>query len=242
MKRMPVQGWKICALLLLTTISSSGAAHVYLVFHATMNGKTGHTGIAIDNYQVILHEEQHNGRDIFRKDTVRSGKLTYYDFWTKNDQTDKKLIFRDQPPRYYKLPLAAWEPDITLEYLLGKGMPYHYGYTVEGLIRMVTTPDQDEKIKNRLDSLIALNRSFHAITWNCSDFAEYAIELAAGEEINAKEFIWGGFSTTPNKLFRKASCLKGAEILRDPGKVVYGTFLVERIWKRVHQRWARSPR
>jgi hypothetical protein len=212
--------------------TGSGNQHVYLVYHATFNGETGHTGIAVDNYEITVTERMVNGKTTTVQDSLRTGSLTYYDFWTKHEYPEKKLVTKDVEPRYFKLPVASWEPEITLNYLINKGVPYHYGYPVEGLLQVTTTPSQDKKTCAYLDSAIRANRPFNAITWNCSDFAELAIEFVTGKKIEAKEFVWVGSCTTPNMLFRKASKLEGTKIIKDPGMLVYRIFLVERIIKR----------
>jgi hypothetical protein len=218
--------------LMFAAFPGSGNQHVYLVYHATANGETGHTGIAVDNYEITVTERMVNGKTTSVQDSIRTGSLTYYDFWTKEEYHEKVLVTRDMEPRYFKLPVASWEPEITLNYLMNKGVPYHYGYPVEGLLQVTTTPSQDKKTRAFLDSVIRANRPFNAITWNCSDFAELAIEYVTGKKIEAKEFVWVGRCTTPNMLFRKASRLRGTKIIKDPGLLVYRIFLVERILKR----------
>jgi hypothetical protein len=222
----------IIILLALAAFTACGNQHVYLVYHATANGETGHTGIAVDNYEITVTERTVNGKTATVQDSVRTGSLTYYDFWTKDEYPVKKLVTRDVEPRYFKLPVASWEPEITLNYLINKGVPYHYGYPVEGLLQVTTTPARDKKTCAFLDSVIRANRPFNATIWNCSDFAELAIEFATGKKIEAKEFVWVGRCTTPNMLFKKASRLGGTKIIKDPGMLVYRIFLVERILKR----------
>jgi hypothetical protein len=232
MDQMINNTFHIVIFLALAAFSGSGNQHVYLVYHATVNGETGHTGIAVDNYEITVTERTVNGKSTTVNDSVRTGSLTYYDFWTKDEYPEKKLVTRDVEPRYFKLPVASWEPEVTLNYLINKGIPYHYGYPVEGLLQVTTTAAQDKKACAFLDSIIMANRPFNAITWNCSDFAELAIEFVTGKKIQAKEFVWVGRCTTPNMLFRKASRLEGTKIIKDPGMLVYRIFLVERIIKR----------
>ncbi len=208
-----------------------GNLHVYLVYYATINGETGHTGIAIDNYKIVVNERM--GKDIttFRYDSVRTGSLTYYDLWPREDYYDKKLIAVDQQPLYCKLPRASWEPDITLSSLLLKGIP-QYNTPVDGLVQITTTPGHDWIIRAFLDSILSVKRPFNALHYTCTDFAEQVIEFVTGEDIKAKEFVWAGWCTTPNKLYRKVARLKGTKIIKDPENVVYRSFLVERIIKR----------
>jgi hypothetical protein len=232
MEQMTQNAWYTGILLMFAALTCSGNSHVYLVYHATANGETGHTGIAVDNYEITVTEQTVNGKTMLVQDSVATGLLTYYDFWTKDEYSEKKLVNHDMEPRYFKLPVASWEPDITINYLIDKGIPYHYGYPVQGLLRVNTTPSLDRKTCAFLDSVIRANRPFNAISWNCSDFAELALEFVTGSKIDAKEFVWVDRCTTPNMLFRRASHLKGTKMIKDPGILVYRNFLVERILKR----------
>src|ERR1044071_162622 len=51
----------------------TACCNVYIVIYATADGRTGHAGIAIDNYQVHILGD--------KEDTVADGTLTYFDLW-----------------------------------------------------------------------------------------------------------------------------------------------------------------
>jgi hypothetical protein len=206
--------------------------NVYLIYYATVNGETGHSGIALDNYNIVSVEKEKKGLVVSSYDTVKTGALTYYDLWPKEDYFDKKLIRSDKVATYYKLPRATWEPEITVHSLMSKGIPHKEGYPVDGLIQITTAPYQDKLVRIFLDSLITSDKPFNAIQYNCSDFVEQAVEYLIKKDISAKEFILYGFSTTPNKLFKKTAELKGCKVIKDPGKLTNGIFLIERVLKR----------
>jgi hypothetical protein len=79
-------------------------ADVYVVIYATTETKTGHAGVAIDRYQIQRRDVTVSGVTAERADTVRTGSLTYYDLWPKDDVIPKTLTFQKVEPQYYKLP------------------------------------------------------------------------------------------------------------------------------------------
>ena len=77
---------------------------------------------------------------------------------------------------------------------------------------------------------------------NCSDFAEQAIETAAGRQLSVDEqimsrviYVPGGFrgrtysepvnATTPNQLFKATRALPNASVIKDPGDKVNHSFI-----------------
>ena len=66
---------------------------------------------------------------------------------------------------------------------------------------------------------------FNGVSCNCSDFAAQGVEAATGQQINATEQIGRYNSTTPNALYKAASSVPGARVVRDPGKKVNNDFI-----------------
>ena len=154
---------------------------VYLIFYATLNGESGHVGIAIDKYYIRIKD----GMDVEyfeRYDTVASGYLTYYDLWPKNEYYNKSLSNSNVEARYCKLPRASWEDDISLQTIYYKGIPQNKGYPCDGIIRIKTAPWQDYDLIEYLDSIVIENPPFNVRNNNCADFAEQAIEYLTGKE------------------------------------------------------------
>lgn len=212
----------------------SSSPDVYLVLYATVNGKTGHVGLAMDNYLVEVKEKIVNGEKQRQYDTVKAGNLTYYDLWPEEDGSFGLIkAIRNIPPRYYKLPTASWESEITVFSLMDKGIPHEEGYPCDGLIRIKTLPLLDYQLYHYMDKLMEASRPFNAWLFNCADFVESGLEYLTGKIIYADEYILLGFSTTPNKLFQQAMLLPDTKIIKHPGNIIYSSFTMERIWNKV---------
>lgn len=229
---MTSRNFFVLLMLMLPALPGECCHNLYLVYYATVRGETGHLGIAIDNYRIEVVEKIDRGNPGYSFDTIRTGALTYYDLWPRQDYFDKKLIKADKEARYYKLPLASWENEITISSLIHRGVPHKKGYPVDGLLEIATSPYQDRLVAAFIDSIMDSGRPFNAITYNCADFAEQVIEFVLKKNIRAKEFVWAGRSTTPNKLFKRAAGMEGTKVIKDPGRLVNRIFLVERILKR----------
>ena len=71
---------KAITLLLIFTMSAMMLhANVYVVFYTTVKGKTGHAGIAIDSYDIFVHDLIQNNMEYSVNDTQATGRLIYYD-------------------------------------------------------------------------------------------------------------------------------------------------------------------
>lgn len=220
-------------ILFFSILNTLEAKNIYLVFYATANGKSGHTGIAIDNYKVIAKDtfNEKNER-ITTYDTISDGTLTYYDLWPKKDHFNALNVDDDVPAKYFKLPAASWENRITVNSLITKGIPHEEFYPVDGLIKIPSTPKKDNDLKTTLDHVILKKKPFNVRTFNCSDFVKIAIEKHCNCTINAKESIVFKLSTTPNKLYQEVLKLKGITVIKDAGDKANGSFTMERLLKR----------
>jgi len=215
------------------SLSGSMPDDVFIIFYATYNGKTGHIGIAIDNYRFRNIEGIFNGESRNRYDTISTGKLTYFDLWPLKDNLPRSMAGKDIEAKYCKLPAASWEKEINLHTLYFDGIPQNKGYPCDGIIRFKTAPWQDYQMLHFLDSLIQANRPFNTRKYNCADFVEEAVEYLTGKNLSADELVLFKYSTTPNRLFKAIVKLKETKLIKNPGKKVNGTFWKERVLGRI---------
>lgn len=205
---------------------------VYFVFYATYNGKSGHAGVAVDNYKTVIKEYLNEKNELEQRyEKVKTGTLTYYDLWPEKDDFNAQNVDQDVKARYFKLPKATWEDDITTNTLITKGIPHEEHYPADGLIKISSTASSDEKLKEYIEKLIDNNRAFNVRTFNCADFVELIIEKFCECEIYAEEEILFKKSTTPNKLYKAIQQLKNSTILKDGGKKAEGSFTLQRLIK-----------
>lgn len=202
---------------------------VYFVTYATRDGKTGHSGLAVDNYIIHVHDTLVSGSIIRVFDTVKTGTLTYFDFWPEKDHFSIRNVGKDTRAKYNRLPAASYEKEITLDLLVNYGVPHVENRPFDGILRLETDPAADYHLIHYLDSIIALDKPFNVRRFNCSDFVLSGASYITHRKIRAKEFIPFSFSTTPNRLFRKLRALSETEVIVDPGKKVNGIFFKERI-------------
>lgn len=205
-------------------------AHVYVIIYATHDGKSGHAGIAVDKYDIKVADCKNCPGGI-RYDTARTGELVYFDLWPEKDRFNKDRLNESVQPHYFRLPASSAEPAITAASLIIDGIPHEQGYPCDGLLKINTTPTQDYQLIQFLDSLIAENRLFNAWTYNCADYVERAVEYVLGQDIDADEKIAWTSATTPNRLCKAVMSLDGIKVIKDPGKLVNGSFFEERILK-----------
>ena len=215
--------------LILVAIAQKATADAYIIIYATHDGKTGHAGIAIDRYDILVHD---NDEHISAYDSIKTGRLYYYDFWTKHEGNDWSMIAQDLEPDYYKFPTASTAREITLATLSRKSIPHKKDYPPDGIIRIKTQPWQDFQLCLFLDAIIERQPKFNALRFNCTDFVANAAEFVTGQKVDAREPVFYVRVRTPNQLFKAVSKLENAIILKDPGDKINGSFLTERILKR----------
>jgi hypothetical protein len=207
-------------------------ADVYVVIYATTETKTGHAGVAIDRYQVQLRDVTVGGVTPERADTVRTGALTYYDLWPKDDVIPKALTFQKVEPQYSKLPGGSSERAITVESLESRGLPHKEGYPCDGLIRIPTGAAADFALGRYLDQQLEHNQPFDAWRFNCVDFVLLALKPVLGAKLDAREPVLVRRAATPNRLYRALRALSGIdgiEVLKSADQVTQGSFWDERV-------------
>ena len=219
-------------MLAITLAACPVRADVYVVIYATTETKTGHAGVAIDRYQVQLRDVTAGGVTTERADTVRTGSLTYYDLWPKDDVFPKALTFQKVEPQYYKLPGGSSERAITVESLESRGLPHKEGYPCDGLIRIRTGAASDFALGRYLDQQLERNQPFDAWRFNCVDFVLLALKPVLGTKLDAREPVLVRRAATPNRLYRALRALSGIdgiEILKSADQVTQGSFWDERV-------------
>jgi len=219
--------------ILLTSLSLSllvnlAKADVHLIIYATYRGKTGHAGIAVDDYKVKVLEYLARGKTMYRYDTIATGFVTYYDFWPLDDAY-KGNYEGDVAPAYFRLPSSKWKRIISLKTLADEGIPHKEGYPCDGILTIPTTPAQDFRLIRYLNMQMEEAKSFNAIHYNCSDFVAEALTFITGKPIKAKEYIIKNYATTPNQLYKQVAHWKETNIYKDAGKKVEGSFVQQRI-------------
>lgn len=219
--------------IIVVALPAVSQSSVYVVYYATCKGKTGHIGIAMDNYSVWVKENNENGLASF--DTVASSELTYYDLWPDEDYFSITNTGRDIPAVYYKLPVASQEK-ITLNKLYYQGIPHKEYYPADGILKISVSWQQNFWLNKILDSLAASNRIFNARKFNCTDFIRLSLEQFLNMPLKSSEFVGLGWSTTPNKLYRKLKSLPGIVVVKDAGNKANGTFLGQRVFYKIFHR------
>lgn len=220
---------------ILSFITNKVNADVYYIFYATINGKSGHAGIAVDNYKVVVKDilnEQNQKIAVY--DTIKTKTLSYYDLWPQKDEFNAANVDKDVPAKYFKLPAASWETPITITSLLTNGIPHEEHYPVDGIIQLKSTPQQDTALKKYIETIISKNYPFNVRSFNCADFVEISIEKHCNCSINADELIVLKPSTTPNRLYQELSKLKNSKIIKDASEKAKGAFTIQRLLKK-HQ-------
>lgn len=218
---------------ILVLFSLAAHADIYVVFYITQNGKTGHTGIAIDNYNIIVRDNE--------SDTIKTNTLTYFDVWPERDEFTLFDFARDQKPLYYQLPNAIWSSPITIASLYDLGIPHREHYPCDAILKLRSKPKQDFLLLTFLKSELSSTRRFNPRFYNCSDFVLKALNFHTNEKIRAKEFIPFSLATTPNKLYRVLTRRSDIKAIKKAPNTVNRGFVRERILKRRAVRHASSP-
>lgn len=222
------------ALCLFKAPVSAAVNDFYVVFYITQDGITGHVGIAVDNYQIRSRDVlDAGGERVSREDTVRTGALTFFDLWPKQD-VHFGAFNHDTEPHYFRLPRTSAEQKITVESLLKDGLPQRYRHACDAMLRIPSSPTEDFQLLAFLDSLPTLRPTYNARRFNCADFAIACLERHFGIAISAREFLPFTWVNTPNRLYRQClRVLPAVQVLRDPGPKVKRSFFRERILKSI---------
>jgi len=227
-----------CTLLFLVFLNYSELyGNIYITFYATNNGNTGHIGIAVDNYDIKIFDYYKNDMLYIREDSICNGTITYFDLWPKEAIHDIWKIHKKYEAFYSKYPTSDFDDPLFLEDLVFKGIPRKKNRKPDGLLKINSTAKQDFILKQAVDSLIALNKQYQAINYNCTDFIADIISMFYGQKLSIqKEKILFTKFSTPNKLFSFLQKQNGSQIIINPENKLKGSFLIERFFKRLFYR------
>lgn len=204
---------------------------IYIIIYATHNGKTGHAGIAIDRY-VVKVKDCTNCKVKVTYDTLTTGELSYYDLWPAHDDFQKSKMYENDLALYHHFPASSSEAPLTIWGLIHKGIKQINLGPCDALLKIPSTALQDFKLMHFLDKEVDQQTPFNLWERNCADFVEKAVEFALKVKIEAEEMILFDQATTPNNLYKAMLKLPGVAVLKDPGILINGSFLQERILKR----------
>lgn len=221
----------LIVLAFLLSIAPAVNANVFVIFYATYKGKTGHAGIAVDSYDIFVHDLIGNNGSYSVNDTQSTGNLIYFDLWPKGDAFIRAHLKRDLEPNYYQLPRSSNEAKITVHSLLAKGLPHKEFQPVDGLIEIETEPFQDYHLLSFLIELSEKEKCFNAQLFNCTDFVCRGLSVLTGKQFTAKEVVLFSRFSTPNELFRKLEHTKLfiTHIIKHPGEQMEGSFFTQKI-------------
>lgn len=215
-------------LLVLPQSNAEVPEDIYLIIYISKDGKTGHVGMAVDNYKVVVKEDDLPGNTASRYDTIKDNTLTYFDLWGPND-IDLSDHNKNLEARYYKLPRTSAEKKLNVDYFLSKGLPHAYDYPCDALIKIKSTPKADYELKNLASYKSVDKNYFNTRKYNCVDYINECIEEIYGIELNAKEFIPFTWSSTPNKFYKEIIEKMNVDIIKKPSEDVNNSFFKERI-------------
>ena len=217
---------------LLSTASYASASDIYLIIYTTKTGHTGHVGIAVDNYKIIVKDTILADGQAVVYDTVRNNTLTYYDLWGPSD-INLNEHDEDLASRYYKLPRSSAEESLTVDYFLTKGLPHSYDYPCDAMVRISTRPGDDFRLKEIAEAIREEKNYFNSREYNCTDYVILCLNRLLGVELKAREYIPFTWSSTPNRFYREIVSNLKVEIIKKPGPEVSSSFFKERVFNTV---------
>lgn len=201
---------------------------IYLIVYITRPGFSGHVGMAVDNYRILVNDVWEGEKRLVSYDTVRDGTLTYYDLWGPPEVAfgtyNKNLM-----ARYFQLPRSSAEPRIRVQTFLDEGLPHSFDYPCDALIRIPTKPGEDYNLNEIVDAIRAQYDYFNVRQYNCTDFIVKCLNRLFNKDLKAKEFIPFTWSSTPNKFYKEVVKTFEVEVLKEPGPGIDKSFYQERI-------------
>lgn len=181
---------------------------VILLIWASHDGKIGHAGIAVSNYIKGSKNEM-----------VADGTYTYRDLWPGGDGVGIRNFNKNVPGVYNK-------KVYTLDQLINTDVTGSEGYAPDGVIQLKTDYITDESSNSSLDVHKEKNTSYNGVINNCTDYVVAGAMPATDKKVNANEKLTNKTSAaTPNQLYKSASKLPNASVLKDPGKKVNQGFI-----------------
>lgn len=202
-------------------------ADIYVILYATYQGKTGHIGLAVDEYKIIV-KDINKQMSLYKIDTIKTGYLKYYDLWPKNERF-KLALSNNQEPKYYKLPSYQINNLISLKTLVEEGIPHKEQYPADGILSKKTKCMDDFIFTSHIERLINENKPFNAVYYNCTDFVIECLQRVINNLYVETEIIFTYAVNTPNNLFRSLWKIANFDLIKNPSNKINGSFFNDRI-------------
>ena len=192
---------------------------ILLIVWASHDGRTRHAGIAISNYKEVKSKVKVNGRWTTQVRMVQDGTYTYRVLWPGGEGAGKQNFDRDLPAVYNN-------KKVTLSNILNSDITGLEESTPDGVVIISSNHNVDQRIQRKLDAYELENPSYNALTNNCSDYTEAALEEAVHKELPVDEKLSSKVkATTPNLIFKASRRIRGSQMLKNPGSKINNSFI-----------------
>ena len=192
---------------------------IILIVWASHDGRIGHAGIAISNYKEVKSKVKVNGRWTTQVRMVQDGTYTYRDLWPGGEGAGKQNFDKDLPAVYNNR-------KVTLSNILNSDVTGLEESAPDGVVKISSNHNVDQRIQKKLDAYELENPSYNALTNNCSDYAEAALEEAVHKELPVDEKLSSKIkATTPNQVFKASRRIRGNHVLKNPGSKINNSFI-----------------
>ena len=192
---------------------------IILIVWASHDGRIGHAGIAISNYKEVKSKVKVNGRWTTQVKMVQDGTYTYRDLWPGGEGAGKQNFDKDLPAVYNN-------KKVTLSNILNSDVTGLEESAPDGVVKISSDHNVDQRIQRKLDAYELENPSYNALTNNCSDYAEAALEEAVHKELPVDEKLSSKIkATTPNQVFKASRRIRGNQVLKNPGSKINNSFI-----------------
>ena len=192
---------------------------IIVVVWASHDGRIGHAGIAISNYKTVTSKVKVNGQLKTQTKMIPDGTYTYRDLWPGGDGAGKDNFDQDLPAVYNN-------KEVTLSEILHSDITGSEGNAPDGVIKISSNNNTDNRIQKGLDTYEMNHSSYNALTNNCSDYVEAALEEAVRKQLPVDENLSSKVkATTPNKIFNATKTIRGNSVLKNPGQKVDEGFI-----------------
>ena len=192
---------------------------ILLIVWASYKGNIGHAGIAISNYKEVKTKIKVNGCWTTQTRMVQDGTYTYRDLWPGGDGVGKENYDKNVPAHYNK-------KKVKMSEILNTDITRSENRKPDGIVMILSDYDIDQKTQRKLDVYESKKTSYNALTNNCSDYAEAALEETLHQELPVDEKLSSKVTaTTPNKLFKALIKIRGNILIKDPGNKINESFI-----------------
>ena len=192
---------------------------ILLIVWASHDGRIGHDGIAISNYIEVKSKVKVNGRWTTQARMAQDGTYTYRDLWPGGEGAGKQNFDKDLPAVYNN-------KKVTLSSILNSDITGLEESTPDGVVIISSIHNVGQRIQRKLDAYEFENPSYNALTNNCSDYAEAALEEAIHKDLPVDEKLSSKIkATTPNQVFKASRRIRGGQMLKNPGSKINNSFI-----------------